>query len=76
MLQRGMEEAPENGKELSHSAHANGRNEWNGVRCGTSHKNTKCAELVQYKYIVLISHPAFTWYCKSIEIMKQKLYML
>ena len=26
-LQRGMEEAPENGKELSHSAHANGMNE-------------------------------------------------
>jgi hypothetical protein len=25
--QRGMEEAPENGKELSHSAHANGMNE-------------------------------------------------
>jgi hypothetical protein len=24
--QRGMEEAPENGKELSHSAHANGMN--------------------------------------------------
>jgi len=24
---RGMEEAPENGKELSHSAHANGMNE-------------------------------------------------
>jgi len=24
---RGMEEAPENGKELTHSAHANGRNE-------------------------------------------------
>ena len=23
-----MEEAPENGKELSHSAHANGMNEW------------------------------------------------
>jgi hypothetical protein len=23
-----MEEAPENGKELSHSAHANGTNEW------------------------------------------------
>jgi len=30
-----MEEAPENGKELSHSAHANGMNEyrfWNPVR--------------------------------------------
>jgi hypothetical protein len=26
MKQRGMEEAPENGKELSHSAHANGMN--------------------------------------------------
>jgi len=25
--QRGMEEAPENGKELAHSAHANGMNE-------------------------------------------------
>jgi len=25
--QRGMEEAPENGKELSNSAHANGMNE-------------------------------------------------
>ena len=25
--QRGMEEAPENGKESSHSAHANGMNE-------------------------------------------------
>jgi hypothetical protein len=25
--QKGMEEAPENGKELSHSAHANGMNE-------------------------------------------------
>jgi hypothetical protein len=25
---RGMEEAPENGKELSHSAHANGMNEY------------------------------------------------
>jgi hypothetical protein len=25
--QRGMEEAPENGKELSHSAHGNGMNE-------------------------------------------------
>jgi hypothetical protein len=24
--ERGMEEAPENGKELLHSAHANGRN--------------------------------------------------
>jgi hypothetical protein len=23
-----MEEGPENGKELSHSAHANGMNEW------------------------------------------------
>ena len=23
-----MEETPENGKELSHSAHANGMNEW------------------------------------------------
>ena len=28
-LQRGMEEAPENGKESSHSAHANGMNELN-----------------------------------------------
>jgi hypothetical protein len=28
MKQRGMEEAPENGKESSHSAHANGMNEW------------------------------------------------
>jgi hypothetical protein len=27
-LRRGMEEAPENGKESSHSAHANGMNEW------------------------------------------------
>jgi hypothetical protein len=27
MPQRGMEEAPENGKESSHSAHANGMNE-------------------------------------------------
>jgi hypothetical protein len=26
--QRGMEEAPENGKELSHSAYANGMNEY------------------------------------------------
>ena len=26
---RGMEEAPENGKESSHSAHVNGMNEWN-----------------------------------------------
>ena len=26
-----MEEAPENGKESSHSAHANGMNEWNYV---------------------------------------------
>jgi hypothetical protein len=25
----GMEEAPENGKESSHSAHASGMNEWN-----------------------------------------------
>jgi hypothetical protein len=25
--QRGMEEAPKNGKESSHSAHANGKNE-------------------------------------------------
>jgi hypothetical protein len=25
-----MEEAPENGKESSHSAHAKGMNEWNG----------------------------------------------
>jgi hypothetical protein len=30
-----MEEAPENGKELSHSAHANGMNEWmNVIQCG------------------------------------------
>jgi hypothetical protein len=29
---RGMEEAPENGKELSHSAHANGMNESNTGR--------------------------------------------
>ena len=28
MKQRGMEEAPENGKELLHSAHANGMNAW------------------------------------------------
>ena len=27
MYQRGMEEAPGNGKELSHSAHANGMND-------------------------------------------------
>jgi hypothetical protein len=27
IYKRGMEEAPENGKELSHSAHANGMNE-------------------------------------------------
>ena len=27
---RGMEEAPESGKESSHSAHAKGMNEWNG----------------------------------------------
>jgi hypothetical protein len=26
--QRGMEEAPENGKESSYSAHVNGMNEW------------------------------------------------
>jgi len=26
-----MEEAPENGKELSHSAHANGMNEWMNI---------------------------------------------
>jgi hypothetical protein len=26
-----MEEAPENGKELSHSAHANGMNEYLGI---------------------------------------------
>ena len=29
--QRGMEEAPENGKESSHSAHANGMNECSHV---------------------------------------------
>jgi hypothetical protein len=28
----GMEEAPENGKESSHSAHANGMNEWKKER--------------------------------------------
>ena len=28
ILQRGMEQAPEDGKESSHSAHANGMNEW------------------------------------------------
>jgi hypothetical protein len=27
VFKKGMEEAPENGKELSHSAHANGMNE-------------------------------------------------
>jgi hypothetical protein len=27
-LQKGMEESPENGKESSHSAHANGMNEY------------------------------------------------
>jgi hypothetical protein len=27
LYNRGMEEAPENGKELSHSAHVNGMNE-------------------------------------------------
>jgi len=26
-----MEEAPENGKESSHSAHANGMNEWDDI---------------------------------------------
>jgi len=26
-----MEEAPQNGKQLSHSAHANGTNEWIGT---------------------------------------------
>jgi hypothetical protein len=39
-----MEEAPENGKELSHSAHANGMNEWmtdkfwqsSDIKCGIS----------------------------------------
>jgi len=28
---RGMEEAPENGKESTHSAHANGMNKWNTI---------------------------------------------
>jgi hypothetical protein len=28
MQQGGMEEAPENGKKLSHSAHGNGMDEW------------------------------------------------
>jgi hypothetical protein len=31
ILQRGMEVAPENGKESSHSAHANGMNECSTV---------------------------------------------
>jgi len=45
-LQRGMEEAPENGKELSHSAHANGMNE----------RGFTASSHILYIYIYLISY--------------------
>jgi hypothetical protein len=34
-----MEEAPENSKESSHSAHANGMNVWNGMK-GIAERHT------------------------------------
>ena len=46
ILQRGMEEAPENGKELSHSAHANGMNE----------RGFTASSHILYIYIYLISY--------------------
>ena len=39
VYERGMEEAPENGKELSHSARANGMNECSGDSILTSWDN-------------------------------------
>ena len=61
-----MEEAPENGKELSHSAHANGMNEWrnkwtNDVQI--MHPTPTCilndlAQTAQYQRIILFGTAA------------------
>ena len=44
---RGMEEAPENGKESSHSAHANGMNEYS---INLKQSPTKCTRSFMFKY--------------------------
>jgi hypothetical protein len=50
MKQRGMEEAPENSKESSHSAHANGMNE----------RNAAVAKLSTLRTCVMLHCPVWT----------------
>jgi hypothetical protein len=50
-----MEEAPENGKESSHSAHVNGMNEW------ILNEEQKTFQ-IKRSYLILYVALQFTWY--------------
>jgi len=53
-----MEEAPENGKELSHSAHANGMNECETIYYITTHKYSYYCTLNNHTRFLLIPYTA------------------
>ena len=44
-----MEEAPEKGKELSNSAHANGMNEWSTQLCCSASNTLDVLSLLKYE---------------------------
>ena len=60
--QRGMEEAPENGKESLHSAHANGLNEWMNAHAWYYVKHIQKLDAIKTKLYLIccIMRPNYT----------------
>jgi hypothetical protein len=52
-----MEETPENGKESSHSTHANGMNEWMKVKfCTLVYRKNKTDIIIKDRVIYLLEY--------------------
>jgi hypothetical protein len=65
-----MEEAPENGKEFPHSAHANGMNE----SINEFIKNSSCDySLLHLKNLYTVTRISLEYYCVTPDYMKKRM---